>query len=81
MSPLEPKLIADRFEVLGRLTDRGRGESWHCRDAQRAGGSVIIKFLRRMGPALPPSSVPTVDTKTHLPRKYTSLQKKLYAQQ
>ncbi len=53
MSFEPPNRIADRFEVVARLEDRGLGESWHCRDPMRAGGPVTVKLLRPVGPSLP----------------------------
>jgi serine/threonine protein kinase len=47
--------IADRFEVISRLEDRGLGESWSCRDPRRAGGVVMVKLLDATGPTLPPA--------------------------
>ncbi len=48
-----PSTIAGRFEVVGRLEDRGLGESWHCRDPRRNNGPVMVKLLRLTGPVLP----------------------------
>lgn len=50
---MAPTLIADRFEVVARLEDRGLGEPWHCRDPMRAGGPVMVKLLNPVGAALP----------------------------
>lgn len=50
---MAPTLIADRFEVVARLEDRGLGEPWYCRDPMRAGGPVMVKLLNPVGAALP----------------------------
>mgnify|MGYP000962774818 CR=1 FL=1 len=56
MALLAPSsLIADRFVVVAPLADRGLGEAYHCRDPKRADGSVLVKLLRPVGPALPPA--------------------------
>lgn len=47
--------IADRFEVISRLEDRGLGESWTCRDPRHAGGVVMVKLLDATGPSIPPA--------------------------